>query len=284
MRIRVIVVAVTAAVSLGLTACGDDSASSSEPVQLTVTASEPSEGAYAFDVPDEITGGTVQLTLENTGAEPHELAMIEVEEGKTADDALNDLFASEDGPIPDYVLGAPGGVGGVPPGASSTSTISLPEGTYVYFCTFGEPAHYLNGMLGEVTVTDVGSTAALPDTEAEIDASEYTFDAQGLTAGEITVTFGNKGEQFHHLIAFPMTEGASLDDVAAFLGSEGGGDAPPPVDFENGTDAAVVGPGQTQVVTLKFTSGSYAFVCFLTDREGGAPHFTKGMIKQVDIS
>ena len=36
---------------LGLVACGDDSASSSEPATLTVTASEPSEGKYAFDVP-----------------------------------------------------------------------------------------------------------------------------------------------------------------------------------------------------------------------------------------
>ncbi len=105
------------------------------------------------------------------------------------------------------------------PSASGTSTISLEEGTYVYFCTFGDPPHYQNGMLGEFTVKDVASTAPLPDNAAEVDASEYKFDVNGLKAGENTFTFANKGQQFHHLIAVPMTEGATLDDVNTFLSS-----------------------------------------------------------------
>ena len=289
MKIRMVAAAAVLTVGgFGLVACGDDSASSSEPAQLTVTASEPSEGKYAFDVPDEVEGGTVQLTFKNTGAQGHEFAIVRVTDGTTADQLVQGLFAEEGAPIPDSLIGAPGGGGGTAPGATNVSTISLEKGTYVYFCTFqegDEPPHYVNGMLGEFTVKDVASTAPLPDTDASIEPSEYKFDVSGLKAGENTITFANKGEQFHHVIAVPMAEGATLDDAVTFLSSEGeGSEGPPPVDFEKEQDVAVTGPGEAQVVNMTFESGSYVFLCFITDKEGGPPHFTKGMVQQVDIT
>ncbi len=285
MRFRFAAVGTAATLTmLGLVACGDDSASSSEPATLTVTASEPSEGKYAFDVPAEVEGGTVQLTFKNTGAEGHELAFVKVKDGTSADQLVKDLFASDGAPIPDYVTGAPGGGGGTAPGATNVSTVSLDKGTYVYFCTFGDPPHYQNGMLGEFTVKDVASTAPLPDTTASVQPSEYKFDVSGLKAGENTITFANKGEQFHHLVALPMADGATLDDVNQFLQSDGSGDTPPPVDFDKEQDLAVTGPGQAQVVTMTFDKGSYVFLCFITDKAGGPPHFTKGMVQQVDIT
>ena len=285
MRLRLAAIGAAATLTaLGLTACGDDSTSSSEPTTLNVTASEPSQGKYSFDVPAELTGGTVTITLKNTGAEQHEFGLVRVKDGTTADQVAKDLLASEDSPIPDYVLGAPGGSGGVAPGATGTSTISLEKGTYVYFCTFGDPSHYTAGMLGEFTVKDIGSTAPLPTTSASVNASEYKFDVQGLKAGDNTFDFANKGEQFHHLIAVPLAQGATLDDVNEFLQSNGESDAAPPIDFEKEQDVAVTGPGQAQVVSFKLEKGSYVFLCFLTDRAGGESHFTKGMLQQVDIS
>ncbi len=278
------VVALAASLSgLGLVACGDDSASSSSPGSLTVTASEPSEGKYAFDVPDEVKGGTVALTLKNTGAEGHEFGLVRVADGTSAQQFADEVLTPENPPLPEYVLGAPGGMGGVAPSADGTSTISLEKGTYVYFCTFGDPAHYENGMLGEFTVKDVASTAPLPDATATVDASEYKFDVNGLKAGENTLTFANKGQQFHHLIAVPLNDGATLDDVTTFLGSDNPSGAPP-IDFDKFQDLAVTGPGEAQVATLNLPAGSYVFLCFLNDREGGPPHFTKGMIQQVDIA
>jgi uncharacterized cupredoxin-like copper-binding protein len=284
MRLRLVAlgVAVTVA-SSGLVACGDDSASSSSPESLTVTASEPSEGKYAFDLPDEVKGGTVTLTLKNTGAEPHELGIVRVADGTSAQQFADDVLTPDSAPIPEYVLGAPGGLGGVAPSADGTSTVSLEKGTYVYFCTFGDPAHYTAGMLGEFTVKDVASTAALPDNAAEVDASEYKFDVKGLKAGDNSFTFANKGQQFHHLIAVPLNDGATLDDVTTFLGSDSPSGAPP-VDFDKEQDLAVTGPGEAQSVSMNLPAGSYVFLCFINDREGGPPHFTKGMIQQVDIS
>ena len=36
-------------------------------------------------------------------------------------------------------------------------------------------------------------------------------------------------------------------------------------------------------MSLTLDQGSYVFLCFINDRTGGAPHFTKGMLQQVDI-
>ena len=91
MKIRMVAAAAVLTVGgFGLVVCGDDSASSSEPAQLTVTASEPSEGKYAFDVPDEVEGGTVQLTFKNTGAQGHEFAIVRVTDGTTADQLVQE--------------------------------------------------------------------------------------------------------------------------------------------------------------------------------------------------
>ena len=290
MRFRFAAVGTAATLTmLGLVACGDDSASSSEPATLTVTASEPSEGKYAFDVPAEVEGGTVELTFKNDGTVGHEFAIVRIADGTTAEQFVQAAFAEDGAPLPDSLLGAPGGGGGTAPGATSVSTISLEKGTYAYFCTFSDddgPPHFQNGMLGEFTVKDLGSTAPLPDTDASIEPSEYKFDVSGLKAGENTITFANKGKQFHHVITVPLADGATLEEAVAFLSSEGEGasDAPPPVDFEKEQDVAVTGPGEAQVVHMTFESGSYVFLCFVSDREGGPPHFTKGMVQQVDIT
>ena len=131
------------------------------------------------------------------------------------------------------------------------------------------------------------NTDPLPQTSAEVDASEYKFDVNGLKAGDNTLTFANKGNQFHHLVAIPLTAGATLDDVKTFLESSSDESGPPPdnapVDFSKEQDLAVIGPGDAQVVSLTLDKGSYVFLCFLSDKTGGPPHFTKGMLQQVDI-
>ncbi len=93
MRFRFAAVGTAATLTmLGLVACGDDSASSSEPTTLTVTASEPSEGKYAFDVPAEVEGGTVQLTFKNDGTDGHEFAIVRIEDGTTAEQFVAGRF------------------------------------------------------------------------------------------------------------------------------------------------------------------------------------------------
>ena len=187
MRLRWVALGLAVTVAgLGLVACGDDSASSSSPESLTVTASEPSEGKYAFDLPDEVKGGTVTLTLKNTGAEPHELGLVRVADGTTRSSSPTTCSRQKVHRSPSTCSARPAGWAGSPraltarrrsasrraPTCTSARSVTLP--------------HYQNGMLGEFTVTDVASTAALPDNAAEVDASEYKFDVNGLKAGDNT--------------------------------------------------------------------------------------------------
>ena len=46
---------------------------------------------------------------------------------------------------------------------------------------------------------------------------------------------------------------------------------------------AVLAPGQSITTDLTLASGTYVFVCFLSDREGGPPHVAEGMVGSVDI-
>jgi plastocyanin len=287
-----------AALMGGLAACGDDSgddAKSSDqtdtgaPVELTVKASS-SEGKFAFDIPAEISGGVVALTLDNVDDQPHEIALLKVKDG-TDPAGVSTWLDQEGAPIPDFFDDAVAGVGNAAPGAQATSTQVIDPGTYVYFCTFGDgdEVHYKNGMLGSVTVTDDKGTGDLPATEASITAEDWTLSAQHLQAGTNAVRFKNLGaNQIHHAQLFPLKEGATFDQALADLTSTS--DAPPAaIDFEKGTGTMVLAPGQEQVTDLTLQKGSYIMLCFLSDKAGGPPHFLPaeagghGMVSQVTV-
>lgn len=273
------VVALTALVG-GLSACSD----SKDPVDLTVKASS-SGGKFAFDLPDEIDGGVVALTLNNVDDQPHELALIKVTEGTTTKQVVDQLLSTEGAPIPDFV-GDVGGVGFAAPSQRVTATQELQPGKYVYFCTFGDgdDVHYDNGMLGSVTIKGTKGKGDLPESTESITASEYKFDIKDLKAGTHKVLFKNAGKELHHAQFFPIVEGSTIDDVKTFLATEGEPTGPPPVDFEGGVGTIVLNKGQEQVVDLTLKKGSYAVLCFMNDNAGGPPHFVQGMVQEVNVS
>jgi plastocyanin len=291
MRLRRIATGALALTALigGLSACGgdDSSSTSSGPVALTVKATS-SGGKFAFDVPKEIEGGVVALTLDNLDSQPHELGMVRVKAGTTEKDVTDKLLGSADGaPIPDFTLDA-GGVGFAAPKAKVTATQDLTPGTYVYFCTFGDgdAVHYKNGMLGTVTVKGDTGTGDLPASVETIAAKEYGFDVTSLTAGTHKLLFKNDGpKQLHHAQMFPLTAGSTIEQATAFLTSDAppSADAPPPIDFDHAVGTTVLAPGQQQVVDMTLVKGQYIVLCFLNDRAGGPPHFTKGMLQGVTV-
>ncbi|MEO7428554.1 MAG: hypothetical protein ABIY48_04135, partial [Acidimicrobiales bacterium] len=173
------------------------------------------------------------------------------------------------------------------PGATATITQSLPAGTYLYFCTLGDgdDAHYKNGMLGTTTLTGDKGKGDPPKADASVKAKEYGFDISGLKAGSNTVSWENTGQQLHQALFVPLAPGATFDDAKAAFQSEGPPTGPPPVQFEKATALAVV-QGGAKLVESGFTleKGTYVVLCFITDKSGGAPHFTKGMFQQLDIS
>jgi plastocyanin len=271
---------------LGIQGCSSDS---KNPVALSVTASEPSAGKYAFDVPATLDGGVMKIELKNTGKEAHELQFAHVKDGTTAEQFVKDVLDTGNGPappIPDYLLGA-GGLGAIAPGATATVTQKFDAGTYVFFCTLGdgEKVHYKNGMLGTTTLKGDKGKGDLPKADASVTARDYAFDISGLKAGSNTVTFENKGGQLHQALFVPLAPGATFDEAKAALLSQGPPTGPPPVQFEKATALAVV-QSTGKLVESGFTleKGTYVVVCFISDKSGGEPHAAKGMIQQLDVS
>ncbi|MDQ3956567.1 MAG: hypothetical protein M3285_13565 [Actinomycetota bacterium] len=169
-------IALLAVALFAFAACGDDSDSGDdaggndqaqeEPAESPEAEETPEEEGgettftavdYGFQGPDTLPAGEVQLTLENEGTEPHEMAIIRFEQGKTLEDAL--AFIKEQG-----VEGKPppwakfvGGIRPVKPGESGQGGANLEPGSYALLCFVeskankGQP-HVALGMAAPLTV------------------------------------------------------------------------------------------------------------------------------------
>lgn len=118
--------------------------------KLRLQASE-----YRYSGPAKVKAGKVAIILSNTGEESHEMAMVRLKKGVTADEVLSAEAAGKD---PSALI-ADDDVGGVPPiapGATGVANLELTPGTYSYACFIdapdGEP-HVKKGMFGQLTVT-----------------------------------------------------------------------------------------------------------------------------------
>jgi len=289
------VLLVAAAVCLVPAACGSDdddsssggSSDSSETASLTFETTEPSKGKVAIAGPDTIEAGMTEITLKNSGKGTHDAQILRVEGDRTVDEVLsNSTDGKEGAPIPEWISGG-GGLGTTAPGKSATVTQVLEPGTYYVIDTeSGQGSEKQNSRLGGVAkfeVTGEQSTAELPETDATITAKDFSFETSGIKAGANRLTFANDGQQLHHLIAMPLTKGATIAQAKKFFTSEGESGGPPPVDFEGGVGTAVIDGGEAQVAELDFKQGKYALVCFITNRDGGPPHVAMGMIDELDV-
>ena len=280
MRKILAMAALAATAGIALVACGDDD---DEAQAASFEMVQPASGAPTLSGPTSLKAGTVAVTFKNTGQAPADLQLVSVEGDHSTEEVLAVVNNNEeDSKIPDWIA-AEGGVGTVAPGQSQTATVALGSGKFYAIGSVetedeeAEDAPSPAPVAFEVTGSGKGS---LPKADATVTAKEYSFDVKGLKAGSHTLKFENGGEQLHHLIAAPMVEGATIDQVKEFFNTEEG---QPPLDFEAGIGTAVIDKDRGLVTTMDFKPGKWAFVCFMTDRAGGAPHAMQGMIQEVNI-
>ena len=267
------------ALSLGLVlgACGDNSSPSAtddesgesggtEEAGFTVSVSP--EG---IEIPDEVAGGVVEVTLESD-IEGAEANFSKVPEGTTEDQfkqAISQTVAG--GPIPEFIEASTGvlGEGG---GGGGKSTLVLPEGNYIAWSIPEPPEDEGEGEGGGEGEVDPATTVAADETargqepeeesqggpppeavltapftvtpgdagdlpEADgnsIVARDYTFDVN-VKAGAEEFVFRNEGpDQLHHVVLFRFGDlEASVveENLPAFF--ESGEDAPPPPAFKD---------------------------------------------------
>jgi hypothetical protein len=296
MRIRPRVLALLAAPALLLAACGggDDGGTRAttppQPAKVTVTATASGK-QVTFDLPAQLKQGATQLELVNNTKEPAELQIVQLDGGHTLAEFYPAIETEEPAPIPTW-LHAFGGVGETSPGQTRSVVVDLKAGRYAWFSGTapereGATPQYKRGGEGSFEVTGDASGAQLPATQAQITAKElaptdYRFEASGFKAGTNQITFTNSGAQLHHVLLAKLNKGAALDQVVQFLSTQKG---QPPVDFDASEITAVLDAGGKQVETVELQSGSYALLCFLSDRAGSPPHVIKAkMIQEVKVA
>jgi hypothetical protein len=287
-RFRLRALALPAAIlSLALvTGCGDDDDDSGDgggdAQALTITVADDGKSKSTVKAPATTEAGVAELTLENTGKRPHDAQLFRVEGNKTATQviaAVGKLLQGQGG-TPDW-LSAAGGVGATGPGQSATVTQVLEPGTYYIGDIEGTSGPPDPKSVPKLVVSGEASDAELPETDAAVTATEYKFAAEGLTAGQNEILFDNAGAEPHHIIAAPINPGSTIEDVRAFVKTEKG---KPPVDEANAPVTAVLEGQMSQIVTMYLAKpGSYALLCFISDRKGGPPHALKGMISEATV-
>jgi plastocyanin len=266
--------AVVALAAAGLAACGDDGGSAQT---LTFNVAEKS-----ITGPTSADPGEAEITLTNDGKNEADLQLIRAEGQHSAAEVVQALDGVIDGKaFPDWFFAA-GGVGATPAGESLTVTQVLEPGTYYAFNT-GTSGPPDPESVPAVEVTGDPSDDGLSDTDATVTTIDYGFETEGdFQVGENEVTFENAGAEPHHVLAQRIAEGKTIEDVRTFLRTEKG---QPPLDEASQAETAVLEGGGSQVATLDLKqAGTYAMLCFISDRQGGPPHsIGEGMLGEVEV-
>jgi len=278
---------------LALAACGSSkkkssTAATAASATLTLSISESGRSA-SFTAPSTTKGGLVAVHLTNNGKKPHGAQLLRITGGHTVQDAIK-ATAGESNKTPDWIR-AQGGIGGAAPGETAAATLDLPAGKYaiVDFAGAEEGPNAPQPAISQMTVTP-GASAALPATGTTITAAapakdKYKWQISGpLKAGTNEITFASKGKDaLHHVVAVRLSADVPVATVLKDLEKE---NAPPPsyIDQSVNYSTAVLDGGKSETTQLILPKpGNYIFLCHLTDRDGGKPHFAEGLITKVNV-
>jgi uncharacterized cupredoxin-like copper-binding protein len=252
--------------------------------QGTAVAVQATE--YSYTAPATVTGGLVNLSVQNAGKEDHQALAIRIAPGKTIDDVQKALSAppgaAPSGPPPFEIVA---GTSANKPGSTTDMSFEAPAGNYLFACFVQGPdgaPHVAKGMIRPFTVTG-DSGAKLTPGATTVTAKEFQYSGvPSFKAGRNTFTFVNGGTQDHEAQLIELAPGKTLTDVAAFFGSETPA-GPPPLTFlgGGGTEKGV----STNITVDLSAGGKYAFICLVPNQPGdGKAHVTKGMAQALTVT
>jgi len=300
-----LVAVLAGALALGAIACGDDDEDGGDEPTATAAAEEPTEEEssvepgtlpvrtleYQFDAPASISGGLTDITLENIGAEDHQVQLVAMNEGVTIDQLGDALESDPSGSAALQLVTVAGGVNAVQGGGESEAIVDLEPGSYAMICFVSDAEgtpHFALGMLAELEVTEATEEADLPAPDHSVTATEYEFAPPSAVApGLTTMQFINSGTEAHELGVWALQEGITVDDLIGILSEEeptvapgeptptAGEEGPPPFISAGGVGA--IPPGGSAYWIQNLEPGSYALICFVPDAEG-TPHAFLGMV------
>ncbi|HEX4904625.1 MAG TPA: hypothetical protein VFU93_04180 [Acidimicrobiales bacterium] len=142
----------------------------------------------------------------------------------------------------------------------------------------GEPAPPTT--VEETTTTAPETDEAGEATEIAVTGKEYAYDAdvEGITAGPISVTLDNEGEEEHQVSIVRLKPGKTQADFAALGADVSQFDEV--LETFGGPNA--VAPGESNSSLQVLEPGDYFFACFIPAPDG-QPHAAKGMVLPLTV-
>lgn len=108
---------------------------------------------YGFDIAPAIGAGRKTIRINNDGPQSHELVLVRMQPGKTAQDFVN-WTNSMQGPPPGEIIN---GITGLSPGQHGFVTNNYTPGTYALICFVPDAkdgkSHYTYGMIQDISVS-----------------------------------------------------------------------------------------------------------------------------------
>lgn len=129
--------------------------------------------------------------------------------------------------------------------------------------------------------------------QEDVEAQDYAFDgvSESLEAGPVSFELSNEGNEYHELAVIRKQDGTT-ESFAEILAMEDEEQQQAKAQFFGGIPA--VAPGAGAYVVVDLTPGEYLIACFLSVGSTpekfeagpveGAPHLSKGMQRQLDVS
>ena len=135
----------------------------------------------------------------------------------------------------------------------------------------------------------VRPSAPEAEQELKIVATDFGFDLGGIETvapGQIQLTLDNRGKQSHEAQLYLLNEGVSYEEFIEAAAAGTTTDLPAEASAMATPGRGVtsnIDPGDSITVPAPVEAGTYAFVCHLLDPESLNPHFTLGMVAQLEV-
>ncbi len=269
-----------------LAACGESATTnpSTTPIatqsipRITITTKD-----FAFDIPESISTGYVNVTVVNNGTEDHQAQFARLNNDATLDQFKEALKKGPEAALP--LVTTAGGISIVKPGQSQEITLNLAEGQYVALCFLAgqdNVAHTEKGMIDYFKVTGPSNVGQVSVPKADIDVvlKDFTFGLPDtIKAGPLTLKVTNEGPQPHEMAIMKLAPGKTIDDLKAALQSQSSG--PPPGEFVGG--AGALAQGSSAWFKTNLEPGNYVAICFVPDPASGKAHAELGMITPFSV-
>jgi hypothetical protein len=242
--------------------------------------------------PDSVEAGRYLVTLDNQSSNSEIEAYFTVlPSSVTQEQAIMDLNSNSE-EIPAWVYdatwaGGPNSYSGQTDGA----VVELAAGSW--FITVDRSSDNDPQPVDTATALTVTEAAATPRAEMEgvvtVTAQEYAFIIpETVAAGPQIWDFVNAGEQPHFMVLWGVPDGTTMNQVMGTINSFFTGtptaDALRFEDLQDVYDTTFISGGQHQWIELDLAPGTYAAVCFFSDKETGQSHALMGMIQVFTVS